>query len=288
MEGSVQPHVARRMITARYSLKESVARLVLIAIVLLFLFFFLVVPLISIFAEAFRQGIEIYFASIVDPDALSAIRLTLLVTLIAVPLNAAFGILFAWVITKYSFRGKNALVTLIDLPFSVSPVIGGLIFILLFGQHSALGKWLMAHDINIVFNVPGIVLATLFVTFPFVARELIPLMQSQGTMAEEASLTLGASGWQTFWRVTLPNIKWALFYGIILCNARAIGEFGAVSVVSGHIRGLTNTMPLQIENLYNEYQFVSAFALASIMSLLAIVTMVLKVILENYVKKENH
>ncbi|GAY76879.1 sulfate transport system permease protein CysW [Sporolactobacillus inulinus] len=225
-------------------------------------------------------------SSIVEADALSAIRLTLFVTLIVVPINAVFGILFAWVITKYSFRGKNLLITLIDLPFSVSPVIGGLIFILLFGQHSSLGRWLISHNINIVFNVPGIVLATLFVTFPFISRELIPLMQSQGTVSEEASILLGASAWQTFIHVTLPNIKWALFYGIILCNARAIGEFGAVSVVSGHIRGMTNTMPLQIENLYNEYQFVAAFAIASIMSLLAILTMVIKVVLENFIKKQ--
>ncbi|WP_353948469.1 sulfate ABC transporter permease subunit CysW [Sporolactobacillus sp. Y61] len=285
MESPVASRVARQAGIARHNVKNTAIRLTLIALVLLFLFFFLVIPLVAIFTEAFRQGAGFYFSSITEPDALSAIRLTLLVALIAVPVNTIFGILFAWVMTKYAFRGKSVLMTLIDLPFSVSPVIAGLIFILIFGQHSSFGRWLMAHDINIVFNVPGIVLATLFVTFPFVSRELIPLMQNQGTTAEEASLTLGASGWQTFLKVTLPNIKWALFYGIILCNARAIGEFGAVSVVSGHIRGLTNTMPLQIENLYNEYQFVAAFALASVMSLLAVLTMILKVILENRVKQ---
>ncbi|BBN99777.1 sulfate ABC transporter permease subunit CysW [Sporolactobacillus terrae] len=286
MESTVQPNLPGQAFTARHSLKGDIVRWSLITIVLLFFFSFLIIPLVSIFFEAFRQGVSVYLSSIVEADALSAIRLTLFVTLIVVPINAVFGILFAWVITKYSFRGKNFLITLIDLPFSVSPVIGGLIFILLFGQHSSLGQWLISHNINIVFNVPGIVLATLFVTFPFISRELIPLMQSQGTVSEEASIMLGASAWQTFIHVTLPNIKWALFYGIILCNARSIGEFGAVSVVSGHIRGMTNTMPLQIENLYNEYQFVAAFAIASIMSLLAILTMVIKVILENFIKKQ--
>ncbi|QAA23363.1 sulfate ABC transporter permease subunit CysW [Sporolactobacillus terrae] len=286
MESTVQPNLPGQAFTARHSLKGDIVRWSLITIVLLFFFSFLIIPLVSIFFEAFRQGVRVYLSSIVEADALSAIRLTLFVTLIVVPINAVFGILFAWVITKYSFRGKNFLITLIDLPFSVSPVIGGLIFILLFGQHSSLGQWLISHNINIVFNVPGIVLATLFVTFPFISRELIPLMQSQGTVSEEASIMLGASAWQTFIHVTLPNIKWALFYGIILCNARSIGEFGAVSVVSGHIRGMTNTMPLQIENLYNEYQFVAAFAIASIMSLLAILTMVIKVILENFIKKQ--
>jgi sulfate transport system permease protein len=286
MESTVQPNLPRQAFAARHSLKENVVRWSLITVVLLFFFGFLIIPLVSIFFEAFKQGVSVYLSSIVEADALSAIRLTLFVTLIVVPINAVFGILFAWVITKYSFRGKNFLITLIDLPFSVSPVIGGLIFILLFGQHSSLGRWLISHNINIVFNVPGIVLATLFVTFPFISRELIPLMQSQGTVSEEASIMLGASTWQTFIHVTLPNIKWALFYGIILCNARAIGEFGAVSVVSGHIRGMTNTMPLQIEDLYNEYQFVAAFAIASIMSLLAILTMVIKVVLENFIKKQ--
>ncbi|WP_028983534.1 sulfate ABC transporter permease subunit CysW [Sporolactobacillus terrae] len=286
MESTVQPNLPGQAFNARHSLKGDIVRWSLITIVLLFFFSFLIIPLVSIFFEAFRQGVSVYLSSIVEADALSAIRLTLFVTLIVVPINAVFGILFAWVITKYSFRGKNFLITLIDLPFSVSPVIGGLIFILLFGQHSSLGQWLISHNINIVFNVPGIVLATLFVTFPFISRELIPLMQSQGTVSEEASIMLGASAWQTFIHVTLPNIKWALFYGIILCNARSIGEFGAVSVVSGHIRGMTNTMPLQIENLYNEYQFVAAFAIASIMSLLAILTMVIKVILENFIKKQ--
>ncbi|RYM05427.1 sulfate ABC transporter permease subunit CysW [Sporolactobacillus sp. THM7-7] len=288
MESIVQSDISSRTHVIRQSVKSKIVRWSLISVVLIFLFCFLVVPLIAIFFEAFRQGTSVYFSSIIEPDALASIRLTLIVALIVVPVNALFGILFAWVITKYSFKGKNVLVTLIDLPFSVSPVIGGLIFILLFGQHSGFGRWLMSHHIEIVFNVPGIIIATLFVTFPFVSRELIPLMENQGTVAEEASLTLGANAMQTFFRVTLPNIKWALFYGIILCNARAIGEFGAVSVVSGHIRGVTNTMPLQIENLYNEYHFVSAFALASIMSLLAIITMILKGIMENYMRNSSN
>jgi len=264
-------------------------RVILICVALLFLALFLVVPLIAIFVKAFEKGIDVYMASITHPDALSAIKLTLLVTLIVVPLNAIFGVAAAWAISKYQFKGKSILITIIDLPFAVSPIIAGLIFILLYGPNSFLGPFLQANDIKILFAVPGIVLATLFVTLPFVARELIPLMQSQGSSEEEASLVLGAGGFKTFWKVTMPNIKWGLFYGIILCNARAIGEFGAVSVVSGHIRGLTNTMPLHIEILYNEYQFSAAFAVASLMSLIAIFTLIIKNIVErkgNYRSKK--
>ena len=252
----------------------------LISIAVAFLVLFLILPLISIFVTALSKGWDVYVASITDPDALAAIKLTLLVAVIVVPLNAIFGIAAAWAITKFSFRGKNLLITLIDLPFAVSPVIAGLIFILLFGAQGLFGEWLLANDIKIVFALPGIVLATLFVTFPFVARELIPLMQLQGVTEEEASISLGANGFQTFWHVTLPNIKWGLLYGLILCSARTIGEFGAVSVVSGHIRGLTNTMPLHIEILYNEYQFTAAFAVASLMSMLAICTIIVKNIIE--------
>ncbi|MEH6944476.1 sulfate ABC transporter permease subunit CysW [Bacillus sp. JJ722] len=255
-------------------------RILLISIVLLFLLLFLLLPLITIFVKAFEKGVEVYFSAITHPDALSAIKLTLLVVLITVPINAIFGVAAAWAISKYEFKGKNLLITLIDLPFAVSPVIAGLIFILLFGANSWLGPWLADYDLKIIFAVPGIVIATLFVTFPFVARELIPLMQNQGSQEEEASVVLGASGLQTFLHITLPNIKWGLLYGIILCNARAIGEFGAVSVVSGHIRGLTNTMPLHIEILYNEYQFAAAFAVASLMSVVAIITLIIKNYLE--------
>lgn len=255
-------------------------RIALTSISLLFLAVFLVVPLVSIFITAFQKGWETYVASITHPDALAAIKLTLLVTIIVVPLNTIFGIAAAWCITKFSFKGKNLLITLIDLPFAISPVIAGLTFILLFGAQGLFGEWLLTNDIKIVFALPGIILATLFVTLPFVARELIPLMQTQGTTDEEASISLGASGFKTFLYVTLPNIKWGLLYGMILCNARAIGEFGAVSVVSGHIRGMTNTMPLHIEILYNEYQFAAAFAVASLMSILAIVTITIKNIIE--------
>ncbi|GLC90493.1 sulfate ABC transporter permease subunit CysW [Lysinibacillus piscis] len=251
-------------------------RYTLTAIALLFLSFFIVLPLVSIFAAAFQSGVDVYFAAITHPDALAAIKLTLIVVVIAVPLNAIFGVMAAWALTKFHFKGKNLLLTIVDLPFAVSPVIAGLIFILLFGAQGVFGDWLFANDIKIVFALPGIVLATVFVTLPFVARELIPLMQTQGTSEEEASISLGASGWKTFWYVTLPNIKWGLVYGLILCNARAIGEFGAVSVVSGHIRGMTNTMPLHIEILYNEYQFSAAFAVASIMSIFAIITLIIK------------
>lgn len=255
-------------------------RWTLIGVALVFLTLFLFVPLISVFYEALKKGADVYFASLVEADALSAIRLTLITAAIAVPLNLVFGVAAAWAIAKFEFRGKNLLITLIDLPFSVSPVIAGLIYVLIFGLQGWLGPWLSEHDIKILFAVPGIILATIFITFPFVARELIPLMQAQGTEEEEAAVVLGASGWQTFFRVTLPNIKWGLLYGAILCNARAMGEFGAVSVVSGHIRGSTNTMPLHVEILYNEYNFAAAFAVASLLALLALVTLALKSLVE--------
>lgn len=258
----------------------------LIGIALLFLTLFLFVPLAIVFAEAFKKGVDVYLAAITEPDALSAIRLTLIAAGISVPLNLVFGIAAAWCIAKFDFRGKNLLLTLIDLPFSVSPVISGLIFVLVFGLQGWFGEWLRDHDLKIIFALPGIVLATVFITFPFVARELIPLMQAQGTEQEEAARVLGASGWQIFRRVTLPNVKWALLYGVILCNARAMGEFGAVSVVSGHIRGQTNTMPLHIEILYNEYQFAAAFAVASLLAGLALVTLVLKFAVEQRVKAQ--
>ena len=257
-----------------------VVRAALIGVSLLFMAIFLVLPLVSVFTEALRGGFGKYFAAIVEPDAMAALRLTLLVAVISVPLNMVFGVAASWAIAKFDFWGKSLLITLIDLPFSVSPVISGLIYVLLFGAQGLLGPWLQAHDIQIIFAVPGIVLATVFVTFPFVARELIPLMQEQGTEAEEAARSLGANGWQMFWRVTLPNIKWGLVYGVLLCNARAMGEFGAVSVVSGHIRGLTTTMPLHVEILYNEYNFIAAFAVASLLAFLALVTLVVKSALE--------
>jgi sulfate transport system permease protein len=253
-------------------------RIVLLSVAALFLTLFLLIPLAAVFAEALAKGWKVYLESITEPDALSAIRLTLIAAAISVPLNLVFGVAAAWAIAKFQFRGKSILLTLIDLPFSVSPVISGLIYVLLFGAQGWFGEWLREHDIRILFAVPGIVLATLFVTFPFVARELIPLMQAQGTEEEEAALVLGASGWQTFFRVTLPNVKWGLLYGVILSNARAMGEFGAVSVVSGHIRGETNTMPLQVEILYNEYNFAAAFAVASLLTLLALLTLALKAI----------
>ncbi len=260
--------------------EHRAVRWVLIAVGLLFVGIFIVLPLVTVFTEALRQGFKAYFAALVEPDARSAIGLTLTVAAIAVPLNLVFGVVMAWAIAKFDFRGKSLLVTLIDLPFSVSPVISGLIYVLLFGLQGWLGPFLSAHDFKIIFAVPGIVLATIFVTFPFVARELIPLMQEQGTDEEEAALVLGASGWQTFWRITLPNIRWGLLYGVLLCNARAMGEFGAVSVVSGHIRGLTNTMPLHVEILYNEYNFVASFAVASLLALLALVTLTVKSVVE--------
>ncbi|WP_404980423.1 sulfate ABC transporter permease subunit CysW [Caballeronia sp. LZ019] len=255
-------------------------RWLLTAIALLFLALFLVVPLVAVFAQAFAKGIDYYFDSLKDPDAWSAIKLTLMTAAIAVPLNLVFGLAASWAIAKFEFRGKALLTTLIDLPFSVSPVISGLIYVLMFGAQGWFGPWLASHDVQIIFAVPGIVLATIFVTFPFVARELIPLMQAQGNDEEEAAHVLGASGWQIFRRVTLPNVKWGLLYGVILCNARAMGEFGAVSVVSGHIRGQTDTMPLHVEILYNEYNFSAAFAVASLLALLALVTLGLKLIAE--------
>ncbi len=255
-------------------------RYVLIGTALLFMALFLVLPLAAVFAEALRKGFDAYWAALQEPDALSAIQLTFITALIAVPVNLVFGVAAAWCIAKYEFRGKSLLTTLVDLPFSVSPVVAGLIYVLMFGAQGWFGPWLQAHDIKVIFAVPGIVLATIFVTFPFIARELIPLMQAQGNDEEQAAIVLGATGWQTFWHVTLPNIKWGLLYGVILCNARAMGEFGAVSVVSGHIRGQTNTMPLHVEVLYNEYQSVAAFAVASLLALLALVTLVIKSVVE--------
>ncbi|MBN9134308.1 MAG: sulfate ABC transporter permease subunit CysW [Nitrosospira multiformis] len=258
----------------------------LIGLALAFLTLFLFLPLISVFYEALRKGWDVYIAAITEPDAVSAIQLTLTAAAIAVPLNLVFGVAAAWAVTKFEFRGKNLLVTLIDLPFSISPVVSGLIYVLIFGLQGWLGPWLAEHDIRIIFAVPGIVLATLFVTVPFIARELIPLMQSQGTEEEEAAVVLGANGWQIFFRITLPNIKWGLLYGVILCNARAMGEFGAVSVVSGHIRGSTNTLPLHVEILYNEYNFAAAFAVASLLALLALITLALKAIVESKTREK--
>ncbi len=261
--------------------EASWVRWTLLALSLGFFALFLLLPLVAVFAEALRKGWGVYFAALVEPDAVASIKLTLLAAVIAVPLNLVFGIAAAWAIAKFEFRGKQFLITLIDLPFSVSPVIAGLIYVLVFGAQGWFGPWLQEHDVKILFAVPGIVLATIFVTFPFVARELIPLMEAQGREEEEAAIVLGASGWQAFWRVTLPNVKWGLLYGVILCNARAMGEFGAVSVVSGHIRGLTNTLPLHVEILYNEYNFAAAFAVASLLALLALVTLALKTYIES-------
>ena len=260
----------------------------LISIALGFMFLFLLLPLAAVFTEAMRKGLGAFLEALKEPDAWSAIRLTLITAAIAVPLNLVFGVAAAWCIAKYEFRGKAFLTTLVDLPFSVSPVVAGLIYVLMFGAHGWFGPWLQANDIKIVFAVPGIVLATVFVTFPFIARELIPLMQAQGTEEEQAAMVLGATGWQTFWHVTLPNIKWGLIYGVILCNARAMGEFGAVSVVSGHIRGQTNTLPLHVEILYNEYQSVAAFAVASLLALLALVTLLIKSVVEWQSEREQH
>jgi sulfate transport system permease protein len=277
----IQRALAPRSSAAGLAISEpAVVRWLLVGIAIAFLGIFLFLPLVVVFATAFQQGIDFYLRAFQDPDTLAAIRLTLLAAAIAVPLNVAFGIAAAWLIGKFDFVGKSLLITLIDLPFSVSPVVAGLTFVLLFGLQGLIGPWLIAHDVRVVFAVPGIVLATIFVTFPFVVRELLPMIQSQGNDEEEAALTLGASGWQTFIRVTLPNVKWALIYGVILCNARAMGEFGAVSVVSGHIRGLTNTVPLHIEILYNDYQFVSAFAVASLLALLALMTLLVKSLVE--------
>jgi len=260
--------------------EPALVRWLLIALALTFLTLFLFIPLVSVFYEALKKGGDVYLKALQEPDAWSAIQLTLITAAIAVPANLILGVAAAWAIAKFEFRGKSVLITLIDLPFAVSPVISGLIYVLLFGAQGWFGPWLQAHDIKLIFAVPGIVLATIFVTFPFVARELIPLMQAQGAEEEEAAVALGASGWQTLWRVTLPNVKWGLVYGVILCNARAMGEFGAVSVVSGHIRGMTNTMPLHVEILYNEYNFAAAFAVASILALLALVTLAAKSLVE--------
>ncbi len=255
-------------------------RWALITTVLVFLSLFLIVPLVAVFTEALRKGFDTYITALTDPDALSSIKLTLIAAAIAVPLNLVFGVAAAWAIAKFEFRGKSILITLIDLPFAVSPVIAGLIYVLIFGLQGWVGSTLLDHDIKVIFAIPGIVLATIFVTFPFVARELIPLMQAQGKDEEEAGLVLGASGWQILWRITLPNVKWGLLYGVILTNARAMGEFGAVSVVSGHIRGLTNTLPLHVEILYNEYNYAAAFAVASLLAILALVTLILKSFVE--------
>ncbi|AUB62394.1 sulfate ABC transporter permease subunit CysW [Bacillus thuringiensis] len=274
----MEPTVLEKKIVKSVSARKE-SKLVpgiLITITVLFLSLFLLLPLITIFLKAFERGMDVYIAAITDQEAFSAIRLTLLVALIVVPLNTIFGIAAAWLITKFQFKGKQVLLSLIELPFAVSPVIAGLVFVLLFTPRGALGEWLLEHGVKLIFSVPGIIIATIFVTFPFVARELIPIMQAQGKSEEEAALSLGASGWKMFWRVTLPNIKWGLLYGMILCNARAIGEFGAVSVVSGHVRGITNTMPLHIEILYNEYQFSAAFAVATLMSLIAVFTLIIK------------
>jgi sulfate transport system permease protein len=289
--GGISPNTSliETNLAGRLRMATDEPRLVKFALVsasLTFLTLVLFVPLVAIFAEALRKGFALYFASFAEPHALAAIRLTLLTAAICVPLNLVFGLTASWAIAKFSFPGKSVLITLIDLPFAVSPVISGLIFVLLFGMRGWLGPWLNEHNIQIIFAVPGIILATLFVTFPFVARELIPLMQEQGSDEELAAISLGASGWQTFWRVTLPNVKWALLYGVILCNARAMGEFGAVNVVSGKVRGQTSTMPLHVEILYNEYNFVAAFAVASLLALLAIATLGAKSIVEWRVRRE--
>jgi sulfate transport system permease protein len=270
-----QPTSGSTVTTERYPV-----RVLLVTTAVVFLVLFLLLPLAAVFVEALRAGFGAYFAAITEPDAVAAIKLTLLVAAIAVPANIVFGLAASWAIAKFEFKGKSVLNTLIDLPFSVSPVISGLIYVLLFGAQGYFGPYLQSHNIQIIFALPGIVLATIFVTFPFVARELVPLMQEQGTQDEEAALSLGASGWKTFFKVTLPNVRWALLYGVVLCNARAMGEFGAVSVVSGHIRGKTNTMPLHVEILYNEYNFAAAFAVASLLALLALVTLVIKIALE--------
>ena len=276
------PLVERRRATA----EPRVVRWLLIGLAFAFLGLFLIVPLGAVFAEAFRKGVQAYFAALREPDALSAIELTLLVAVIAVPANLLFGVAAGWAIAKFDFRGKSVLTTLIDLPLAVSPVISGLIYVLMFGLQGWLGPWLLEHGVKVIFAIPGIVLATIFVTFPFVARQLIPLMQAQGTEEEEAARVLGASGAHILWRVTFPNVKWGLLYGVILCNARAMGEFGAVSVVSGHVRGLTNTMPLHVEILYNEYEFAAAFAVASLLAALALVTLALKTLVEWRTRQE--
>ncbi len=278
--------IRRRSLESRGLTEPALVRWILTGSMLLFLALFLFVPLASVFAQALEKGLGVYFAAITEPDAISAIKLTLLAALISVPLNLLFGVAAAWAITKFDFKGKSLLITLIDIPFSVSPVIAGLVFVLIFGLQGWMGSWLQVHEIRILFAVPAIVLATIFVTFPFVARELIPLMQAQGKEEEEAALVLGASGFKIFYRVTLPNVKWGILYGVILCNARAMGEFGAVSVVSGHIRGATNTLPLYVEILYNEYNFAAAFAVASLLAFLALVTLALKSFAEWKVREQ--
>jgi len=282
MSGALVVRGARRGLLARAGAtsESGPTKVLLIGVALVFLALFLALPLAVVFMEAFKGGLAVWRAAVSSDDARAAIRLTLLVAAISVPLNMLFGLAASWAIAKFSFKGKSLLITLIDLPFSVSPVVSGLIFVLLFGMQGWLGPWLRDHDVKIIFAVPGIILATVFITFPFVARELIPLMEAQGRDDEEAAVSLGASGWQTFWHVTLPNVRWGLLYGVLLCNARAMGEFGAVSVVSGHIRGETNTMPLHVEILYNEYDFVGAFAVASLLAGLALVTLVAKTALE--------
>jgi sulfate transport system permease protein len=290
MAGALHIHAASRHYEDNPATSETPwIKWLIVAISLAFFALFLLLPLTVVFAEGLRKGWEAYFAALIDDDALSAIQLTLIAAAISVPLNLVFGVAAAWCIAKFDFRGKQVLTTLIDLPFSVSPVVSGLIYVLMFGAQGWFGPWLQAHDIKIIFAIPGIVLATIFVTFPFVARELIPLMQAQGKEEEEAAIVLGANGWQTFWHVTLPNIKWGLIYGVVLCNARAMGEFGAVSVVSGHIRGYTNTMPLHIEILYNEYKLSAAFAVASLLAMLALVTLVIKTWVEwNMTRQTSH
>ncbi len=281
MAGSVKTNLGGSRSASRRGTEEApLVKWTLIIVAFAFATVFLLLPLINVFAQALSKGLKVYWSSLADPDSWSAIKLTLLVAVISVPLNVIFGVAASWAIAKFQFRGKSFLITLIDLPFSVSPVVSGLMFVLLFGLQGYFGKWLDAHDTKIIFAVPGIVLATIFVTFPFVARELIPVMQATGTEQEQAALTLGASGWQTFWHVTLPSIKWGLLYGIILCNARAMGEFGAVSVVSGHITGQTDTMPLRVEKLYSEYNATGAFAVASLLALLALLTLALKTFME--------
>lgn len=289
MENSAHRQAARQaaqVAVSRATNEPLWVRSLLIFLALTILGLFLLVPLVVVFTEAFRKGFDVYRASLTEPDALAAIKLTLLVAAITLPLNTLFGVAAAWAIAKFRFKGKSLLITLIDLPFAVSPVIAGLIFVLLFGRQGVLGDFLEARDWKIIFAVPGIVLATAFVTFPFVARELIAFMEAQGTEEEEAAIVLGASGWQTFWRVTIPNIKWGLFYGIILCNARAMGEFGAVSVVSGHVRGATNTIPLHVEILYNDYKFSASFAVATVLTLLGMVTLIIKKIVEIRVHRQ--
>ena len=279
--------LAKKLQSRDATREPAIVRIILISIALIFFLSCLMLPLILVFVEAFKQGVWVYFQALVNPDTLSAVKLTLLTAAIAVPLNVVFGVAAAWSVAKFNFRGKSILTTIIDMPFSVSPVIAGLMLVLIFGTQGWFGGWLMDHDIKVLYAVPAIVMATIFITVPFVARELIPLMEAQGTEEEEAAIVLGANGWQTFWKVTLPNIKWGLIYGVILCNARAMGEFGAVSVVSGHIRGETNTLPLHVEILYNEYTFSAAFAVSSLLALLAIVTLILKTWVEIRQEKQD-